>query len=390
MTFPLGVQMSEQPTTADLLARALDENRRLHEELNKPVAGAWQRGHAKTAGTWTRRDPHDGGILASTRAEGRAAEDTRLRNAGYRLLGEPAAGRVHVDGGRHIPASLGARALIDALRLPTSGEYLDDKGRPLGGDGYCRFCNPVAPWNHTDASCPAHVAELAYHWDRERLRDAAPQLYTALRQALDDVDRLTVQANEHHAQVKEAQQRITREVHARQVLFAWMDGSSGDSADNWFETHTRVYLRAAVGRGVLATTETTHGIEEGGNRYIHNIEAAAYDRVRAERRRQIAKWGRGDHPNVCPVLSGRPGGATPQRYAEDLEIPTADRARFILHRAAETSRLSWTHILVEELAEAVEAAAVGERRHLQEELAQVAAVAVAWLEALEVRGGTHG
>lgn len=110
-----------------------------------------------------------------------------------------------------------------------------------------------------------------------------------------------------------------------------------------------------------------------------------YDLIRAERRRQDRRWGVQDHPDVCPVLTGRPGGATPQRIAEDLEIPGEDRAKYLCGIAARAGRTTWAVILVEELAEAVAAAARGDRAGLRAELIQVAAVAVAWVESIDRR-----
>lgn len=112
---------------------------------------------------------------------------------------------------------------------------------------------------------------------------------------------------------------------------------------------------------------------------------AALLAVSAERDRQDRKWGVQDHPDLDPVLVGRPGGATPQRHAECLEIPTAGRAKFLCGTAADRGEVTWAAILTEELCEAVEAAALGDREALRSELMQVAAVAVAWMEALDRR-----
>lgn len=112
--------------------------------------------------------------------------------------------------------------------------------------------------------------------------------------------------------------------------------------------------------------------------------------VRAERARQERRWGEQNHPDVCPVLTGREGGATPQRIAEDLEIPTETRAKYLCGLAARAGRLTWAVILVEEVAEAVAAAARGDRAGLRAELIQVAAVAVAWAEAIDRREVSRG
>lgn len=114
--------------------------------------------------------------------------------------------------------------------------------------------------------------------------------------------------------------------------------------------------------------------------------------VRAERERQEIKWGQQNHPDVDQVLMNRPsvtdengriwpGGCSPQRMAEHYEIPTAGRAKFLCQNAGQTTGDTYAHILIEEVAEAIEAATLG--AGLREELIQVAAVAVAWVEKLD-------
>ena len=104
--------------------------------------------------------------------------------------------------------------------------------------------------------------------------------------------------------------------------------------------------------------------------------------VVSERARQVTKWGQQDHPDACPTLLGRPV-VSHQRLAEGVEIPTADRAKFITETAARQGRLHWSAILVEEVAEAVDA--IGHDAELRAELIQVAAVALAWVEAIDRR-----
>ena len=113
-----------------------------------------------------------------------------------------------------------------------------------------------------------------------------------------------------------------------------------------------------------------------------------YDLIRAERDRQDRKWGTQDHPDLCPVLTNQPGGSTPKQYADDLGIPTAASAKFICDTAFACGVGSWSAILNEEFAEAIEAAALGDVGALRKELVQSAAVIVAWLEALDRRDVT--
>lgn len=108
--------------------------------------------------------------------------------------------------------------------------------------------------------------------------------------------------------------------------------------------------------------------------------------IREERERQDEKWGQQNHPSVDPVLLGREGGCTPQRMAEEYEIPTATRARGLCQLAAERGQLTWAHILIEEVAEAIEAATSGDEDDTREELIQAEAVIRAWREYLDRSG----
>lgn len=85
--------------------------------------------------------------------------------------------------------------------------------------------------------------------------------------------------------------------------------------------------------------------------------------VRHERIRQDAKWGEQNHPDGT-------GG-----YIRRVE---ADEARKACSEAADDRAVTWRHILAEEVAEAF---AEEDPGCLVEELVQVAAVAVAWIEA---------
>lgn len=88
--------------------------------------------------------------------------------------------------------------------------------------------------------------------------------------------------------------------------------------------------------------------------------------VAAERRRQDVRWGEQNHPD-----------GTGDWHAAD-----ATQARKECEQAASIGELSWRHILLEEVAEAV---AEGRPDELRRELIQVAAVAVAWAEAIDRR-----
>ncbi|HEX2142998.1 MAG TPA: hypothetical protein VHG10_00680 [Glycomyces sp.] len=91
------------------------------------------------------------------------------------------------------------------------------------------------------------------------------------------------------------------------------------------------------------------------------------DEVAAERARIDAKWGEQNHPDGT--------GDYP-------EIIEADVAKMVCQDAADDGRLDWLHILREEVAEAF---AESDPTKLRAELIQVAAVAVAWVEAIDRR-----
>lgn len=94
--------------------------------------------------------------------------------------------------------------------------------------------------------------------------------------------------------------------------------------------------------------------------------ASVLAEVAAERRRQDSRWGEQNHPD-----------GTGDAYTDDAAL-----ARKECERAADNGDLTWRHILLEEVAEAM---AEREPADLRRELIQVAAVAVAWAEALDRR-----
>jgi hypothetical protein len=101
-------------------------------------------------------------------------------------------------------------------------------------------------------------------------------------------------------------------------------------------------------------------------------------RIAGERQLQDKKWGEQNHPDHDPTLSDR----EPQRLAEEYEIPTAARAKFICQEAFRKGQGSWATILIEEVGEAIGA---GTPEDLKQELVQVAAVCVAWIQCIERR-----
>lgn len=88
------------------------------------------------------------------------------------------------------------------------------------------------------------------------------------------------------------------------------------------------------------------------------------DDIEAERMRQLAKWGRQDWPDGT------------SHTAES--IAQANTLKAICDVATKDGRLTWRHILREEVAEAL---AETDWIALRKELIQVAAVCAAWVEA---------
>jgi hypothetical protein len=96
--------------------------------------------------------------------------------------------------------------------------------------------------------------------------------------------------------------------------------------------------------------------------------------VRDERGRQHAKWGEQNYPDG----TGDGRGGLPCWYRNE-----AISARQACEHAAKNGTVAWRHILDEEVCEAF---AEDNPVKLRAELVQVAAVAVAWIEAIDRRG----
>lgn len=99
---------------------------------------------------------------------------------------------------------------------------------------------------------------------------------------------------------------------------------------------------------------------------------AALDGIR-ERARQDAQWGMSNHPAI-------PAGVT--KPCAFFRIPTAHQARNDCNAAFLCGAGSNAHILLEEVSEAIEAT-VDNPAHLREELVQVMAVAMKWVEQID-------
>lgn len=130
-------------------------------------------------------------------------------------------------------------------------------------------------------------------------------------------------------------------------------------------------------RELAAAAES--GLPSAGLLAFSGEESTVLNEVAEERRIQDYKWGRKDHPDACPILLS----ASAELRARDIGIPTAAQAQSLCQRAFRLGRGHWSAILVEEVAEAVDA--IGDDKALRNELLQVAAVAVAWIEAIDRR-----
>ncbi|KZM78434.1 hypothetical protein A0J59_13720 [Cellulosimicrobium sp. I38E] len=115
------------------------------------------------------------------------------------------------------------------------------------------------------------------------------------------------------------------------------------------------------------------------------MRSSVADDVAAERARQDVKWGvqnhpdgtgPGTHPLLALVGSIAPGAAW-----------LAARATSLTDTAANAGTLTWRHILLEEVFEAL---AEDDPERLRAELVQVAAVAQQWAEAIDRRRAHRG
>lgn len=118
-----------------------------------------------------------------------------------------------------------------------------------------------------------------------------------------------------------------------------------------------------------------------------NLRARVFALVDAERARQDARFGVDNHPDVRPDFTGH----SPAGMATYYGIPTSAEAKEMRRLGGVYDNCTWTDIALEEFAEVVEAATLAQRGEgpeeaVDEELVQLAAVVVAWLEARARRG----
>ena len=104
------------------------------------------------------------------------------------------------------------------------------------------------------------------------------------------------------------------------------------------------------------------------------------EEIKTERKNQENKWGEQNHPCLDQLLLNREGGCTPQRMCEEYEIPSEHRAKFLCDNSFKFNRGTYAHIAIEEMSEVVSAFDIHKRR---QEIIQLAAVCVAWVEKID-------
>jgi len=97
------------------------------------------------------------------------------------------------------------------------------------------------------------------------------------------------------------------------------------------------------------------------------------EEIKKERDRQNDKWGQQNHDLVDYTY-------TPEGMNRCYEILSEERAKYLCESSVKHGNLTWGHIIVEELVEALCAKTVKEQR---EELIQCGAVIVAMIESLD-------
>jgi hypothetical protein len=98
-----------------------------------------------------------------------------------------------------------------------------------------------------------------------------------------------------------------------------------------------------------------------------------------ERARQDAKWGEQNHPDIAPHI------VAPGQVPFVHGLPSAADAKRMTDSRAKAGLVSWADIAIEELAEALEAAALDDEDAVRNEVVQLASVCVQWVQAIDRR-----
>lgn len=101
-----------------------------------------------------------------------------------------------------------------------------------------------------------------------------------------------------------------------------------------------------------------------------------FKEVQAEQDRQIEKWGEQNHPCLEEDFLKY----SPDKMCEWFEIPTEERAKHLCDEAFAKNYGTYAHIAIEEMSEVVSAYDIHKRR---EELVQLTAVCVSWLQKID-------
>lgn len=113
---------------------------------------------------------------------------------------------------------------------------------------------------------------------------------------------------------------------------------------------------------------------------INNKKMNVYDEIQAERQRQNKKWGEQNHSCLNQKLLNTENDCTPEKMCEHYEIPSENRAKFMCDIAFENGNGTYAEIAIEEMSEIVSEFDPIKRR---EEIIQLAAVCVAWVEKID-------
>ncbi len=115
--------------------------------------------------------------------------------------------------------------------------------------------------------------------------------------------------------------------------------------------------------------------------FSQTLTERVLDRVHAERVRQIEKWGHQHHPDFAGNLKNNP---LQRVNLHNLKYP--DHYKAACDLAFENDKGTWAHIFMEEVGEVF---GTRTKEELSEELIQVAAVCVSWVEDLDTREETN-
>ena len=110
------------------------------------------------------------------------------------------------------------------------------------------------------------------------------------------------------------------------------------------------------------------------------IDINIFNEIFNERSKQEAKWGEQNHPNGtgtqdCENLISFVGLSTSYGY-----VRQSDCAKSLCDSATDAGFVTWAHILLEEMIEAFDEK---DDDQIRKELIQVAAVAHAWIQAID-------